>query len=91
MLALEPVNCHIVATYNTERSVRVITNPKASEPIAPERLYTRDQLMASTGLRAAGIRAARRSGLRVLYVGAKAFVKGQDFITYVEQAAKETR
>jgi hypothetical protein len=47
--------------------------------------------MALSGLGVSAMRAARRSGLRVLYIGRSAFVSGDDFIDWIRATAKGSR
>jgi hypothetical protein len=60
-------------------------------PIVPSVLYPLDLLKAKSGLGAAALRTARRTGLKVRYAGGRGFIMGRDFIQWVEQNGKETR
>jgi hypothetical protein len=59
--------------------------------IDPTRIYPLPDFMRVSGLGVAAMRAARRSGLRVLYSGRSAFVDGADFIAWIRSTAKDSR
>jgi hypothetical protein len=60
-------------------------------PIEPSALYPLGVLRARTGLGIAAIRHMRREGLAVRYVAGRAFVRGSDFIEFVEQNGKKSK
>lgn len=51
--------------------------------VRPEELYTLDEVKKRIELREAGLRAARRAGLRVIYRHGRGFVWGRDLIDYI--------
>lgn len=59
--------------------------------VQPESLYPLSVLKGVTGWGDASLRIARRNGLRVHYVGRQGFVKGSEFIKYVEQVSRSER
>lgn len=59
------------------------TNEAETGVIHPEHLYTLTAFTRTLGVRAATVRAARRSGLKVYYVHKHAYVLGKDWIEYV--------
>lgn len=61
------------------------------EPIEPQKLYPLDAFMRAAGMGKSALRAARRNGLTVKYVGCRAYVKGSDFIDYVDVNGKTER
>ena len=52
--------------------------------IAKDRSYALDNFKLKTGLGDAGLRNARRSGLKVRYAHNRAFVLGSDWLAYLE-------
>ena len=71
-------------------SATVLQRPTLG-PVEPEILYPLSDLQARTGLGAAALRTARRAGLKVRYTGGRGYVKGADFIDYVEQHGKSEK
>ncbi len=63
----------------------------ASGQIMADSLYTLDELKSRLGLGSHAMRTARRSGLRVRYVGRRAFVLGRDVLEFVEQTGKVSK
>jgi len=59
--------------------------------IRPESTYPLPTFMAAFGFTKSSMRAARRRGLRVLYIGKKAFVRGSDAISYIDTFGAEQR
>ncbi len=57
--------------------------------IESDSVYTLDTFRRITGLKSAGIRAARRDGLRVAYCHNRAFIRGQDWHDYVSSQSTE--
>jgi len=47
-------------------------------------IYRKDELLKRAGLRQAGWRTARRQGLRVLEANGRCFVRGEDWLSYLE-------
>ena len=60
-------------------------------PIEPSVLYPLPDLQARCGLGAAAFREMRRDGLRVVYQGGRAFIKGEWFINHIEANGKVTK
>lgn len=52
--------------------------------VHPEVLYALTELQRRTGWSAHAMRTARRRGLRVLRSAGRAYVRGADFIAYIE-------
>lgn len=63
--------------------------PKAPSdgPIESGSVYPMDQFKRCTRWGDAAIRTARRNGLKVIRVGGIAFVRGDDFLTYLAKVA----
>jgi hypothetical protein len=55
-----------------------------SSEIAKDRSYSLDDFKVRTGLGDAGLRNARRSGLKVRYAHNRGFVLGADWLQYLE-------
>lgn len=56
--------------------------------INPESVYTLNEFSRRVGLtRQNGLRAARNAGLRTIAAHGKKFVRGRDFIDYLEKVA----
>jgi len=53
--------------------------------LRPETVYTLSKAKFVTSWGDASFRSARRNGLRVIYLGRQAFVKGSDLIAYIEK------
>jgi hypothetical protein len=47
-------------------------------------LYRKDELLKRAGLHQAAWRTARRNGLRVLEANGRAYVRGEDWLAYLE-------
>ncbi len=60
-------------------------------PIEPESLYPLAVLRGRAALGVSAIRQMRREGLAVRYVAGRAFVRGSDFIAFVEQNGKKSK
>ena len=60
-------------------------------PIVPDRMYPLAALQFRCGLGKTAMRTARRRGLRVRYLCGRAFVKGADFISFVEEHGKDAK
>lgn len=63
------------------------STPTIVGEILPATLYTLSRAQEISGLGASSFREARRKGLRVLYIGRTAFVRGSDLIGYIEANA----
>lgn len=59
--------------------------------IRPDHLYTFAAFQKTTGIGKAGIREARKNGLRVRYLGRQGYILGSDIIAHVMEAGRETR
>lgn len=59
--------------------------------IEPQVLYTLPELMARSGMGKAALRTARQAGLKVRYAGGRGYVKGSDFISYIEEHGKDEK
>ena len=60
------------------------TEEVVNSEIAKDRSYSLDDFKDRTGLGNAGLRNARRSGLKVRYAHNRGFVLGADWIQYLE-------
>jgi hypothetical protein len=58
-----------------------------SGEIQRDGLYSLAEFTKRTGLKDWALRAARRAGLRVLYLHGRGFVRGADWFEYVAQVA----
>lgn len=56
--------------------------------IAGDSVFTLKEFSRRSGLGEWGMRQARRSGLRVLYVHGRGFVRGSDWLEYLSKAAE---
>ncbi len=56
----------------------------ANSEVAKDRSYSLDDFKVRTGLGDAGLRNARRSGLKVRYAHNRGFVLGADWLQYLE-------
>jgi hypothetical protein len=57
---------------------------KARAPIEPDVAYPLGNFQQRTGYGDSAMRAARRAGLRVIYLHKRCFVLGSDFIEYLK-------
>ena len=64
--------------------------PDGLEPIDPNQLYPLPVFRRATGLSESAMRACRRSGLVVRYLGKRGYVLGKDFISHVEAKARQS-
>ena len=55
--------------------------------IEPGVMFTLDEIKRRSKLGEWALRTARRNGLRVIYTGGRAFVRGQDFVEYLDRIA----
>lgn len=60
-------------------------------PIESGAVYPIADFRARTGLGTAALRIARREGLRVRYLAGRAFIRGEDFIRYLDTNAKDSK
>ena len=58
--------------------------------IEPNTCYPLADFQRRTGFGDSAMRAARRAGLKVLYLHKRPFVMGHDFISYLEKNGSET-
>jgi hypothetical protein len=59
------------------------------EPVDTNCSYTLQHFMVITGLGVAGIRKAKRRGLKILVVGRRRYVRGVDWASFLEELANE--
>jgi len=59
--------------------------------IEPRATYPLGDFQRAFRFSKSAMRAARRRGLRVLYLGKVGFVRGSDFLRYLDEHGKETR
>jgi hypothetical protein len=59
--------------------------------VDPDRLYTLEAFKEITSLGKVAMQRARQAGLKVRYVGNKAYVLGADFIKFVEEVGTTQR
>jgi len=57
-------------------------------PILADAAYPLDVFRAATGMQEWSMRKARRSGLRVVYVGGRGWVLGKDWIAFLERKGR---
>lgn len=57
----------------------------SGSPILSDAAYPLEVFRAASGMQDWSMRKARRSGLRVVYVGGRGWVLGKDWIAYLEQ------
>jgi hypothetical protein len=60
-------------------------------PIEPDVVYPLPDLKARSGMGNTALRTARKSGLKVMYAGGRAYCKGSDFIEWLEQNSQATK
>jgi hypothetical protein len=63
--------------------------PRPAGVIRDDTTYTLEEFRARTGLGEAWLRGARRSGLRVIYLAGRAFVRGRSFADFLERLGSE--
>ncbi len=63
----------------------------AISSIDPDHLYPLQELSRVSGMGKAALRSARAKGLKVGYLGSRAFVRGRDFLEYFDKTSKQTR
>ena len=59
--------------------------------IAADELYRMDEAQERLGLGVAAMRTARKNGLRVCYLGGRAFVSGRELIRYIKSNGEPTK
>jgi hypothetical protein len=59
-----------------------------AEPIDPDRIYSKEQFEAATGIGPAGQRKLRREGMPVRYLSGRLFIAGRDFIRHALEHGK---
>ena len=59
------------------------------EPIRVDEAYTLSEFMRRTGLKEGAMKEARKRGLRVTYTSTRAFVKGADWLRYLDSQATD--
>lgn len=67
--------------------------PKAVVPVGeiePDKLYSLEAFKKASGLKDWALRSARKAGLKMHQAGNRKFVKGQDFIDYLESLGSTT-
>jgi hypothetical protein len=74
---------HIATKYPKERLEMPRGSTVARIPIERGQIYRLDHFKEASGLGFHAMRTARAQGLRVRYLGGKAFVLGDDFLDYV--------
>jgi len=52
--------------------------------IRPEEIYRKDEFFRRVGIKQAGYRTARRNGLKVIAAQGRVFVRGSDWIAYLD-------
>ncbi len=60
-------------------------------PIEPSILYPLVEIQARSGLGVAALRAMRRAGLPIRYIGGRGYVLGDHFIQHVLEHGKDTK
>ena len=60
-------------------------------PVEPHVLYTLADFQKITGLGKAAMRSCREKGLTVRYVSNRGFVKGADFLDFINDHAKKEK
>lgn len=63
--------------------------PRNLAPIEPSVAYPLADFQARTGLGTAGLRTARKNGLRIIYRHRRGFVLGSDFIAYLNATQEQ--
>lgn len=66
------------------------SGPVVVGEIEPDKLYTLDAFKKASGLKDWALRTARKAGLKMHQAGNRKFVKGQDFIDYLESSDTAT-
>lgn len=78
-------------THQRENCIMATTSGSAPGTIEPAVLYKLDELKRRAGLGNWAFRTARKNGLKVRYLANRAFVKGSDFIDFVERVATDAK
>lgn len=59
-------------------------------PIQKDTIYPKDNLMGRLGWGDYAMRSARRSGLKVIRAGKSIFIRGEDFIDWLNKQAEQS-
>lgn len=82
------VNPHLTASPMEKHQMPTATlSAPAHQPIRPDETYHLADFLARTRWKRWAFRSARRNGLPVLKIGNQHFVRGQDFLSYLDRAA----
>ena len=57
--------------------------------IEPQNIYTLREFQARSGLGETALRTARRAGLRVVRFKNRSYVRGQDFLEFLDKVAQD--
>ena len=57
--------------------------------IRPDEVYTKDEFCRRTGMKAHAYRTAKRKGLRVISTAGRVFVRGADWLSYLDVVSRE--
>jgi hypothetical protein len=76
---------------SADSSARLAAKASLLAPIARDEVYPLPIFRQRTGLSAWAMRSARRAGLRVVPVGKRFFVTGQDWFEFVTKTGGESR
>ena len=60
-------------------------------PIEPDVVYPLDDLKGRSGMGNTALRTARRTGLKIMYAGGRAYCKGSAFIEWLEANSRATK
>lgn len=60
---------------------------REAEVVRVDEIYSLAEFMRRTGIGVWGMREARKAGLKTIKVGTRKFVKGADWITFLDQQA----
>ena len=63
-------------------------NRKGTGPIQKNTIYPLGDFMGRVGMGEFAIRNARRAGLKVVRIGKKVFIRGEDFISFLDAQAE---
>jgi hypothetical protein len=67
------------------------TAERVPQPIPPNTLFTLQDFSTVSGLKKTALRTARENGLKVRYMGNRAFVMSDDFFSYLKEHGKESK
>jgi hypothetical protein len=88
---LPTISTHHKQEASGTEATQMANHSDALAPIRPDELYPGELFEQMTGLGRSAIREARRKGLKVLYVHARLFIRGSDWIAYCDEHGKETK